>query len=400
MLPIVVQKYGGSSVADAGKIRQVAQRIVATKKKGYHVVAVVSAMGSSTDSLLKMAHEVSKAPQKREMDMLLTTGERMAMSLLTMAIQDLGLDAISFTGSQCGIITSDSHSRARIIDVRPIRIQDELERDRIVIVAGFQGMSYKREITTLGRGGSDTTAVALAATLNARYCEICSDVAGVYSSDPHEIDGTIPIEALSYDEMQEMGAAGAKVLNPDAIDFARSHGLKVMLTSTFKDGQGTLLLKPEEVPVHGQVRAVVLRHEEYHIHVSYDSPNTLLSLLRFLEKYDVPVIDMRMEGSERGSGFLTMNADGIEDWLSLQKNLYKEIGDAASFHANLGSISLVGAGLANSPQTLHQATTRLASQGLAWQDLLMTRDRITFRMLRPSLQKAAQTLHDDFFAPT
>src|SRR5689334_14135145 len=203
-MSIVVQKYGGSSVADVEKLRRVAQRVVETARAGKRVCVVVSAMGDTTDELLALARKVSDAPPRRELDMLLSCGERISMAPLSMAITDLGAEAISFTGSQSGIMTNDRHSGARIIEVRPIRIQDELERDRIVIVAGFQGVSYKREITTLGRGGSDTTAIALAAALGAEYCEICSDVDGVYSGDPRVVTATQLQHALTYDEMQEL----------------------------------------------------------------------------------------------------------------------------------------------------------------------------------------------------
>src|SRR5688572_113787 len=220
-MSIVVQKYGGSSVADIGKLRRVATRVVETARAGNRVCVVVSAMGDTTDELIGLARQISSAPPRRELDMLLSCGERISMALLSMAIAEQGQEAISFTGSQSGIMTNDRHSGARIIEVRPVRIQDELERGRIVIVAGFQGVSYKREITTLGRGGSDTTAVALAAALRAEYCEICSDVDGVYSGDPRVIDATRFLEALSYDEMQELAEHGAKVLNPQAVEFAR-----------------------------------------------------------------------------------------------------------------------------------------------------------------------------------
>src|ERR1051326_971412 len=195
-MDIVVQKYGGSSVADVTKIEQVAERVVRTAREGHRVCVVVSAMGKTTDQLIALARQITESPPRRELDMLLSTGERITMALLAMAIEKRGLQAISFTGSQSGIITNDRHSGARIIEVRPVRIQDELERGRIVIVAGVQGMSYKREITTLGRGGSDTTAVALAAALGATHCEICSDVDGVYTADPRVVDAPRLIEAL------------------------------------------------------------------------------------------------------------------------------------------------------------------------------------------------------------
>src|SRR5438094_4301857 len=208
-MPIVVQKYGGSSVADVDRIRQVATRIMRTRAAGHDVVVVVSAMGDTTDDLLAMAKTVSPNPNRRELDMLLTAGERISMALLSIAIRELGGDAISFTGSQSGIITNDRHVDARIIEVRPVRVQDELARGRIVVIAGYQGVSYRREVTTLGRGGSDTTAVAMAAARGADYCEICSDVDGVYTADPRVVTSARRIGTLSYGGTQELAEAGA-----------------------------------------------------------------------------------------------------------------------------------------------------------------------------------------------
>src|ERR1700746_2705420 len=231
-MSIVVQKYGGSSVADAGKLRLVADRIMRTKKEGHDVVVVVSAMGDTTDDLLARAKEISPNPDRRELDMLLTTGERISMALLSIAIRELGGDAISFTGSQSGIVTNDRHIDARIIEVRPVRVQDELARGKIVVVAGYQGVSYRREVTTLGRGGSDTTAVAMAAALGADYCEICSDVDGVYTADPRVVPEARRIGALSYEETQELAEAGAKVLNAQAVEFAKDKGIAIYARAT------------------------------------------------------------------------------------------------------------------------------------------------------------------------
>ncbi|MEQ9318801.1 MAG: aspartate kinase, partial [Polyangiaceae bacterium] len=240
--PIVVQKYGGSSVADVDKLGRVADRIVATRRAGHDVVAVVSAMGKATDGLLELAAKVAASgptdvgvsePPRRELDMLVSTGERVSMSLLSIAIQARGEDAISFTGSQCGIITNDRHFDARIIEVRPHRIEDELARGRIVIVAGNQGMSYTREITTLGRGGTDTTAVALAAALQADRCEIYSDVDGVYAADPRAVSEAAHLPEVDYATLQEMATAGAKVLCAQAIEWARRAGVAIYARSTF-----------------------------------------------------------------------------------------------------------------------------------------------------------------------
>src|SRR6186713_1946606 len=231
-MAIVVQKYGGSSVADADKLRKVAERVMATRKLGHDVVVVVSAMGDTTDELLTLAKKVSANPDRRELDMLLSAGERISMALLSMAIRERGGDAISFTGSQSGIITNDRHVDASIIEVRPFRGQDELARGKIVVVAGYQGVSYKKEVTTLGRGGSDTTAVAMAAAVDSEYCEICSDVDGVYSADPRVVSAAHRIGTLSYEETQEMAEAGAKVLNAQAVEFAKEKGIAIYARAT------------------------------------------------------------------------------------------------------------------------------------------------------------------------
>src|SRR5213593_1546876 len=231
-MSIVVQKYGGSSVADVAKLRRVAERVMRTRRQGHDVVVVVSAMGDTTDELLALAKQVSSNPDRRELDMLLTAGERISMALLSIAIRELGGDAISFTGSQSGIITNDRHVDARIIEVRPVRVQDELAGGKIVVIAGYQGVSYRREVTTLGRGGSDTTAVAMAAALGAEYCEICSDVDGVYTADPRVVSSARRIAALSYEETQELAEAGAKVLNAQAVEFAKEKGIAIYARAT------------------------------------------------------------------------------------------------------------------------------------------------------------------------
>src|SRR5690349_1385103 len=226
-MSVIVQKYGGSSVADVRRLKAVAERVMQTRAQGHDVVGVVSAMGDTTDELLTLAKQVSANPDRRELDMLLSAGERITMALLSMAIRELGGDAISFTGSQSGIITNDRHVDARIIEVRPYRVQDELERGKIVVIAGYQGVSYRREVTTLGRGGSDTTAVAMAAALGADYCEICSDVDGIYTADPRVVPAARRIPNLSYDETQALAESGAKVLNRDAVEFAKEKGIRI-----------------------------------------------------------------------------------------------------------------------------------------------------------------------------
>ena len=255
-VPIVVQKYGGSSLKDTDAIKRVAVLVKARIDEGRRVCVVVSAMGKSTDDLLARAKEISQNASGRELDMLLTCGERVSAALLAMALESLGVSAISFTGSQCGIITSDNHTDARILEVRPYRVQDELDRGKCVIVAGFQGVSYRKEITTLGRGGSDTTAVALAAALDAS-CEIYSDVDGVYNADPRVVADAKKIAALSYEEMEEFASAGAKVLNAQAVQFAKEKKIALFARKTGDKGAGTsIVFRKDRDDAKGVVRGV------------------------------------------------------------------------------------------------------------------------------------------------
>ncbi len=240
-MAVVVQKYGGSSVADLARIRRVAARIAATRATGVGVVAVVSAMGVTTNELLTLAHAVSAKPDRRELDMLISVGERITMALLAMALHEAGVPAVSLTGSQSGIITDEQHADARVVEVRPARIRQELAAGRVVLVAGFQGVSRDREVTTLGRGGSDTTAVVLAAALGADHCEICSDVDGVWSADPRVVANAIKLDELGLEEALALARGGAKVLFEDAVRYARDHGVSLVASSTEGPGAGTRL---------------------------------------------------------------------------------------------------------------------------------------------------------------
>jgi len=257
-MSIIVQKFGGSSVADVERIRKVAARVAARRAEGHQLVVVVSAMGDTTDELLALAKQMSADPPRRELDMLLTCGERISMALLSMALHALDVPAISFTGSQSGIITDDNHAQARIVEVRPVRIREELGKGKVVIVAGYQGVSRNREVTTLGRGGSDTTAVALAAALEAEACEIYSDVDGVFSADPRVVPEARKLEALDYGTMQELAAAGARVLNAQAVEFARAAGIAIEARSTHGAGTGSRI-GPDPAPVRAVASDTELR---------------------------------------------------------------------------------------------------------------------------------------------
>jgi aspartate kinase len=255
---IVIQKYGGTSVGSPDRLKTIARKIVERKESGDRLVVVVSAMGNTTDDLVKLAHQVSPAPSRRELDMLLSVGERISMTLLSMAINDLGHEAISFTGSQSGIITDERHTNARIIEVRASRIVEELDRGKVVIVAGYQGVSRSKEITTLGRGGSDTTAIALAAALGARACEIYTDVDGVYSADPRIVPQAKKHAHLTYTEMMALSAAGGIVLKKEAMEYAKNHGIDLIIRSSFAEDAGTMVSERRERP---PVKVIGVMHE-------------------------------------------------------------------------------------------------------------------------------------------
>ena len=257
-MSVVVQKFGGSSVSDPEKIAHVANKIVRTREEGFQVVVVVSAMGKTTDDLLSLAKEIDPSPPRRELDMLLSVGERISMALLSMAVQRKGVSAISFTGSQSGILTNDRHFDAKIIEVRPHRVEDELARGKVVIVAGYQGMSYRREITTLGRGGSDTTALAMAAALGAERAEIYSDVDGIYTADPRVVEHAQHLPEITPESMQRMANAGAKVLHPGAVEFAKQKGIKIHARSTFSESRESVI---SEAAAEPQVCGVVGRKD-------------------------------------------------------------------------------------------------------------------------------------------
>lgn len=337
-MAIVVQKYGGSSVADIERIQAVARRVVETKRAGHDVVVVVSAMGKTTDSLLAMATQINPTPSSRELDMLLTVGERITMALLSMAIQALGVDAISFTGSQCGIITNASHNRARIVEVRPFRVLDELETGKVVIVAGFQGVSYRREITTLGRGGSDTTAVALAAALGASHCEIYSDIDAVHTADPKVVLDAQRLQELSYDEMLALARHGAKVLNADAVEFARRAGIAVYTRSSFHGDPGGSVVRLDPPTPWRPVTGVTSRKGVWVVELPGGA-----ALFEALDGLDnVPAaVDFACRAPAGGSMFvLRPDFDGGAE--ARVRSALGRMADGARVQGGLGTVTVVG----------------------------------------------------------
>jgi aspartate kinase len=339
-MSVVVQKYGGSSVADVEKIGLVADKVVATKKRGHDVVVVVSAMGKTTDELLALAKKVSKDPHRRELDMLLTTGERVSMALLAIAIQARGCDAISFTGSQSGIITNDRHFDARIIEVRPHRIEDELSRGRIVIIAGYQGMSYKREITTLGRGGSDTTAVALAAALDAERCEIYSDVDGVYSADPRVVEDASHLPEIDLAMLQEMAESGAKVLNAQAVEWARRQKIAIFArkTSDPVDAKGD---PPKQTVARedARVRARAVSAMDRVVLATFDAKDAT-PVLEAMAELDLPFVDATLTSA-------AIPLLNVPDWDKRRAALESRNSATLKLEAGLALVSVVGDGLSS-----------------------------------------------------
>jgi aspartate kinase len=383
----LVMKFGGTSVADPEKIRRVASRLVEAKRAGSRVVAVVSAMGQHTDELVSLAHEVSPQPKPREMDMLISVGERISCALVAMAIADLGLDAISLTGSQAGIVTDTVHGKAKIVEVRAHRIHEALDSDRIVLVAGFQGVSTDFDITTLGRGGSDTTAVALAAALGADACEIYTDVDGVFTADPRLVAGARKLHAVSYEEMLEMAASGAKVLALRSVEFARNHGVKLHVRSTFTGDEGTWVTEEDERMLEkAMISGVTHTLEEAVYRVSGTDRADLFDALA---DASVSVDTIIQTGDD-----IVFSAP-IEDRTATEAALG---GLDANWEerADLGKVSVIGAGMKSHPGIAARTFQTLRDLGVE-PDLVATSPiKIAFYIPQGDVQRAVVALHEAF----
>jgi aspartate kinase len=382
-LACVIQKYGGSSVADVERIRKVAEKVAATRRAGRDVCVVVSAMGDTTDELLALAKRVSPAPPRRELDMLLSAGERISMALLSMALQDLGVPAISFTGSQSGIITTDAHAAARIVEVRPFRIEEELGRGKVVIVAGYQGVSTTKEVTTLGRGGSDTTAVALAAALGAD-CEIYSDVAGIFSADPRVVPEARRLEALSYEEMQELAAAGAKVLNAQAVEFAKEKGIAIHVRSTFGGADETVVkggVFPERIAGVATQRELAL--------LLFPAA-ALGEVLARLEARGAAALEVAVPGERAG---LVLSLENVHDWPVLRASLLAAVPGLSAEDEGLGAVTVVGTGLSAGHRVLREVTAALAGLEAPPRAIFTSALRVTALCETRVLADAARALH-------
>jgi aspartate kinase len=399
----IVMKFGGTSVADAERIKRAARRIVAQREGGKRVVAVLSARGKTTDELIAMAEEVSRNPDPREMDMLLSTGERISCALCAMAINDLGHRAISLTGSQAGIVTDTSHTKARILDVRANRIQEALEDDRIVLVAGFQGVSTSYDVTTLGRGGSDTTAVALAAAIDAEVCEIYTDVAGVFTADPRIVPNARKLPYVSFEEMLEMAASGAKVLQLRSVEYARTHGVRMHCRSSFEDAPGTVVLGEDETMEHPLITAVTHSSEEARITLLGvpDRPGAAAAIFNALADANCNV-DTIIQNEPLGEG---RDAEvsftiSFEDLRAAERALEPVIADlgiaAVDTDPEIGKVSIVGAGMRSHPGVAAKVFQTLAEREINIEMISTSPIKISCVIRAGHVPDAVRALHEAF----
>jgi len=391
----IVQKYGGSSVADIDKIKLIADKIAKTKEEGYNIAVVVSAIGKTTNQLIEMARLISPNPPKRELDMLLSTGERTTMALLCIALNELGIEAVSLTGSQAGIVTNDVHNDAKVIEVRPFRVQDEMERGKIVVVGGFQGVSYRRDITTLGRGGSDTTAVALAAALNAERCEIYSDVPGVYSADPSIVAAAEHLPEISYQQMQEMSLAGAKVMNAAAIQFAKESNIAIYARSTFEPGKETIIRRLPKGATKG-VRAVVSELELVRIRLSSTTAeNSFKAALSFFSENQISIKELNYfvnSGNRNNISFL-ISYSNIYRWAKIKQHLSDTFQGLIQIEENLSALSILGEGLTSGVDILNDTIMYLEENKIKIYGIATTSFRISFLVERERIMEAVILCH-------
>jgi aspartate kinase len=403
---LVVQKYGGSSLQSADRIKRVAERIVATRKAGNEVVVVCSAMGDTTDELLDLAKQVNPLPPGREMDMLLTAGERISNALVAMAISALGADARSFSGSQAGVITTSSHGRARIIDVTPGRLREALDRGHIVLVAGFQGVSQDtKDITTLGRGGSDTTAVALAAALNADVCEIYTDVDGVYSADPRIVPTARRLDTVTYEEMLEMAAAGAKVLMLRCVEYARRYGVPIRVRSSYGNKPGTLVSgSMEALPVE-QAMITGVAHDRSEAKVTVtgvpDHTGVAARIFRVIADAEIDIDMVLQNVSAATSGrtditFTLSKSNGPTAVAALERTR-SELGfEQILYDDHIGKVSLVGAGMRSHPGVTATFCEALAKAGVNIEIINTSEIRISVLIRDLQVDDAVRAIHDAF----
>jgi aspartate kinase len=399
---IIVQKYGGTSVADAERVGAVAGRVLRARETGHDVLVVVSAMGQTTDELLALANGITSTPEPRELDMLLTAGERIAMSVLAIALNARGCRAASYTGSQAGIITDTQHGRAKIVEIRPARIRESLEAGNVVIVAGFQGLSTTYDITTLGRGGSDTTAVALAAALSAEACEIYTDVPGVFTADPRIVPDARRIDRISYEGMLELAASGAKVLQLRSVEYARRNNVRLHVRSSFTDEEGTWVVEEDEPGMEqALISGVALDAEEAKVTLEEvpDRPGIAASIFKAVAADGINVDMIVQNVSHEGKTDVSFTIPR-EDLARLERLLSGVVKDVGAFRfstdGDIAKISLVGAGMKSHPGVAAEMFDALASEGVNIEMISTSSIRISCVVRAADAERAVQAIHTRF----
>lgn len=400
-MEIIVQKYGGSSIANTSRIKKIAKKIIITKNKGKKVVVVVSAPGNTTDDLINLAKKITKSPPERELDMLLSTGEQVSIALLCMAIHNLGEQAISFTGSQVGIVTDQTYTKAKILKVNVERILKELKKDKIVIVAGFQGVTQEDEITTLGRGGSDTTAVALASSLKAERCEIFTDVEGVFTADPSLVPDSTKLSEISYDEMLEMAATGAKVLNLRAVEYGKGYDVPIYVGSSFSEKEGTWIRKENEIMEKAVVSGVTYDVGEIKITLRDvpDSPGVAAKVFQPLAEAEINVDMIVQNISEKGLADISFTI--LKEDLSKVKVIVKKIEKAIGarevlYDKNIAKVSIIGAGMRTHPGVAAKMFIALAKKRINIIMISTSSIKISCVIESTKVKEAVQVLHKAF----
>ena len=401
-MSLIVQKYGGSSVATPEKVKNVARKIIATKEEGNYVVVVVSAMGKSTDKLIELANQVSSNPPEREVDQLISTGEQISVAIMAMAINDMGHEAISMTGAQAGFETDSVHTKAKIVKIKPDKINEELKKGRIVIVAGFQGIDVYENVTTLGRGGSDTTAVALAAVLKASACEIYTDVDGVYTADPRIVPDARKIDEIDYEEMLEMASLGAKVMQSRSIEFASKYGVKIHVRSSFKPDVGTFIVK-EAKPMMEKVviRGVTVDKDQAKVTILHvpDSPGIAAIIFRALAEKNININMILQNVSEEGFtdvSFTVVKSD-LKSAKSTTESILGEIGaQGVTTDEDIAQVSIVGTGMRSHPGIAADMFDILAQEKVNIGMISTSEIKISCVVKKEDADRAARAIHARF----
>lgn len=400
-MALVVQKYGGTSVADAESIKNIARRIIDRRNKGDQLVVVVSAMGDTTDELIKLARQVTERPSERELDALLSTGELVASTLVAMALRYMGCEAISLSGAQAGIKTDANHSRARILDIDPARMLRELEQGKVVIVAGFQGITDDMDITTLGRGGSDTTAVALAASLKAKACEKYTDVEGIYTADPHLAPDATPLREINYEEMLELAAYGSKVMHPRAVELAGEFNVPILVASSFTDSPGTLIHREVSMEIRNKVRSIAHDLDVAKIMVVGvpDRPGIAAAIFEPLSKAGVSVDTIVQNASINNITDLTFTVikSELAKAMKVVEPIARSIGARECVsNARMGKVSIIGTGMQNTPGYAARMFSTLSESGINIQLITTSEIRITCIIEEAQVKDAVRALHRAF----